>query len=316
VVAGGCGFLGSHLVRLLCEDRGCDVLVIDNLVAGRREFLHPAAKFCHADITGSEEYLRSVIAGHKARFAWNLAAFPYVPDSYARPIHVFTVNANGAMKFINACQEGGVEGIAQVSSAEIFGDGAQDEDGYITEDTPVRPHSTYGVAKAAIDYYVQARWREAGTPCLAIRQFNSAGEFDCLHPYVLVAIYDQLRGQDRNEVATVKLGNNAYRNFIYAGDAVRIMVELLEHGEWGEVYNVGSEEGVKVYELAGMVARVMGFPGVRVEEDEARKRRWEIWKLRPSCDKLYRALGYRPTFTPLLETVRRTVRWFEENGYR
>lgn len=313
VVAGGAGFLGSHLTTHLIEDRKCDVLVVDNLVAGRREFLHPAAKFHHHDITGSEDHLRRVIEEHKARFAWNLAAFPYVPDSYVRPIHVFTVNATGAMKFINACQEAGVEGIGQIGSAEVFGDGPSDGDAFISEDTSVRPHSTYGVAKAAIDYYVQARWREAGTPCLVVRQFNCAGEFDALHPYVIPSIWEQLRDQDRAKVATVKIGNDSYREFLYAGDAVRIMVELLERGDWGEVYNVGSEEGIRICDLVHLVARAMGFSGVRVQEDETRKRKWEIWRLAACCEKLYRALGYKPTFTPLEETVRRTVNWLDEH---
>jgi dTDP-glucose 4,6-dehydratase len=335
VVAGGCGFLGSHLVRLLCEERGCDVLVIDNLVAGRREFLHPAAKFVHADITGSEEYLRSVIAGHGARFAFNYASFPYIPDSFARPLHVFTVNANGALQFIHAAAEAGCEAILQVSSAEIYGDGPSerrhDRTGHlapvIQEDDPVRPHSSYGAAKAAIDYLIQARWREARTPCIALRQFNALGERDVLHPYVVPEIIGQLSRQiDWNDegisapgdevvpdVGTVRLGNNSERDFMYAGDAVRLAVELLEKGQPGEVYNLGSEDSVRIFDLAGIIGRLMGFKEIVVEEDEARKRPWEIWSLLSCNDKLYKALGYKPTFTPLEESLRRTIDWLTDN---
>ncbi len=60
VVVGGAGFLGSHLVEHLIEDRGCEVVVVDNLCAGRREFVHERAEFVHHDITGSEEFLRKL----------------------------------------------------------------------------------------------------------------------------------------------------------------------------------------------------------------------------------------------------------------
>ena len=54
---GGCGFLGSHLVDYLIEERGCNVLVLDNLITGQKKFLHPKAKFEWCDITHSESEL-------------------------------------------------------------------------------------------------------------------------------------------------------------------------------------------------------------------------------------------------------------------
>lgn len=334
IVAGGAGFLGSHLTTHLLEDRKCDVLVIDNLVAGRREFLHPRAKFHHHDITGSEDHLRRVIEGHKARFALNYCARPYVPESYDRPLHTFDVNAMAALKFINAAQEAGCEAILQVSSAEVYGCNRVEGKDAITEEPwkfPVTPHSSYGASKAAIDALVQVRWREAGTPCIALRQFNALGEKDVLHPYIVPEVVRQLfewrayyeneqptrakSGLPPNYPVTIKLGNNSSRDFIYAGDAVRLAVELLERGQMGEVYNLGSEESIKIYDLAKLIGKLMGFDSVEVEEDPARKRKWEIWNLTSSNEKLYAALGYRPTFTPLEEALRRTINWLVENEY-
>jgi dTDP-4-amino-4,6-dideoxygalactose transaminase len=59
-----------------------------------------------------------------------------------------------------------------------------------------------------------------------------------------------------SESTTVKLGNNSTRDFLYAGDAVRMAVDLLERGQFGEVYNLGSEECVEIYKLAEMVGQV------------------------------------------------------------
>jgi nucleoside-diphosphate-sugar epimerase len=337
-VLGGAGFLGSHMVNHLIEDRGCQVLVMDNLVAGRRKFIHPAARFVHHDITGSEEHLKCALKEHKTVYAMNYIAYPYIPVSFTRPLHVFNVNATGAIKVINAAQEAGCEGILQVSSAEIYGEGVGEgniigghykSSGRLDEDAPVLPHSTYGAAKAAVDYYCQCAWKERQTPVIALRQFNCVGERET-HPYVVPEIisqlarqadgvedvtttFDQFKRYDRPRAAEVRLGNNSFRDFLYAGDAVRAAVELLEKGSFGEVYNLGSEAGVKIYDLAERIGKVMGFDYIEVVPDPARVRPWEIWHLQAACDKIYSVIDYRPQVS-LDDALRRTVEDFRRAG--
>ena len=336
-VVGGAGFLGSHLVNHLVEDRHCRVLVIDNLCVGKREFVHPDAEFYHADITGSEEHLRSIFQHRKIHYVFNYAACPYIPDSFARPIHVCNVNFMAAMKVINAAQESGCEAVLQVSSAEIYGgpdhqnvptaEGCADVEWKINESAPVVPHSSYGAAKAAIDSWIQCAWRERKTPCIALRQFNCVGERET-HPYVVPEIISQLseftgyeddyRGQyvkpRRTGTPTVRLGNNSFRDFMYAGDAVRAAVLLLERGQFGEVYNLGSESGIKMYDLAKQIGKVMGFADVTVVEDAARKRPWEIWHLQSDNRKIVGAIGAEPTWTSFENVLRKAVGWFNVNG--
>lgn len=336
-VLGGCGFLGSHLVNHLIDDRNCQALVIDNLVAGKREWLHPKAEFHHHDITQSGDHLTKVLKAFGARYAMNYIAWPYVPDCYDRPEQVFAVNATGAIRVINAAQEAGCEGILQVSSAELYGAGKSgDADAAatkglstrITEDRKVEPHSTYGAAKAAVDYYCQVAWRERKTPVIALRQFNAVGEKES-HPYVIPEIISQLNAQikhydehcisweaaepDIPKTGTIRLGNNSFRDFLYAGDAVRIAVELLERGSFGEVYNLGSETGIKMYDLAKLIGKLMGFEQVEVVEDPARVRPWEIWWLAAECSKINAVVEARPQ-VPFEDALRRTISWFEQNG--
>ena len=332
-VVGGAGFLGSHLVDYLIEDRGCKVLVVDNLVAGRREFVHKDAEFLHHDITAGEDHLRKVLSARGTRFLFNYAAYPYVPDSFVRPVHVCNVNYLAACKVINAAQEAGCLGILQVSSAEIYGHVMGDRPynppsgnigaaGSIDEEDEVSPHSTYGVSKAAVDEFCRVAWKERQTPVIALRQFNCLGERDVLHPYVIPEIYRQLAkqiaiGKDGNQYAfespVVYLGNNSFRDFLYAGDQARMAVELLEKGQFGDVYNLGSETGIKIYDLAKLIGKLMGFADVRVEEDAARKRPWEIWHLLSDNAKIYRTIEARPE-VGFEEALKRTIRWFEENG--
>lgn len=306
-VIGGAGFLGSHLVNHLVDDRGCDVLVLDNLITGQKKFINSKAKFQWCDITHSETQLTKIFKKYGIEYVFNYAAEPYIPVSFDRPLHVFDINARGALIVLNAAQEAGVHGILQVSSAEIYGDA----NGIINEDHPARPHSSYGASKVAIDMLIQSRWKEAGTPAIAMRQFNCVGERET-HPYVIPEIISQIANA-RDEDIIVRLGNNSYRDFLYAGDAVRMATELLEMGSFGEVYNMGSEDGLQIYELAELIGQIMEV-NVTVREDLDRKRPWEIWHLQSDNTKLYKTIKYRPQID-LGNALTKTVVYFKNNGY-
>lgn len=303
-VIGGAGFLGSHLVKHLIEDRDCNVIVLDNLISGQKKFIHPKAKFIYCDITQSEHALHSIFFSYQIDYIFQYAAEPYIPVSFDRPLHTFNINAMGALMVMNAGQEAGVKGILQVSSAEIYGDAPKHK---ITEEWPARPHSTYGASKLAIDSLVQARWKEAKTPVIALRQFNCLGENET-HPYVIPEIIKQLSKSNK-----VWLGNNSFRDFQYAGDAVRMAVELLEKGQFGEVYNMGSEEGIQIYDLAILIGQIMG-KDITVETDESKKRPWEIWHLQSDNTKLYSVIDYRPR-TSLEKALELVILDYQENGF-
>lgn len=206
---------------------------------------------------------------------------------------------------MNAAQEAGVKGVLQVSSAEIYGDAPEHK---INEEYPARPHSTYGASKLAIDALVQARWKENKTPVIALRQFNCVGENET-HEYIIPVIIEQL-----SKSKNIKLGNNSFRDFQYAGDAVRMATELLEKGNFGEVYNMGSEEGVKMYDLAQMISKIMHGTECEIETDPARVRPWEIWHLQSDNTKLYSVIETRPQVS-LQEALQRTVKDYQQNGW-
>jgi len=308
-VIGGAGFLGSHLVKYLIDERECNVLVLDNLIAGHRKFIHPKAKFQWFDITGSEDQLRKIFIANNIEYIFNYSAEPYIPVSFERPLHVFNINAFAALKVMNAGQEAGAKAILQVSSAEIYGK----VDGKINEDDKVHPHSTYGSSKMAVDSLVQVRWREAKTPAIAMRQFNCYGENET-HEYIIPVIIKQIAENRQGNEATIYLGNNSFRDFQYAGDAVRMATELLEKGEFGEVYNMGSESGIKIYDLAYLIGKLMGLEKLNIVEDPKRIRPWEIWHLQSDNTKLYSLIQSRPEVS-FEDGLMRTINDYKNNGF-
>jgi len=302
-VIGGAGFIGSHLVDHLIEERNCNVLVLDNLITGQTKNINPKAKFVWHDIRDNENELARILTENSIEYVFNYAAEPYIPECFERPMHFFDINATSVLRVLNACQIANIKALLQVSSAEIYGDMT----GKIKESDPVEPHSTYGVSKLAADGLVQVRWREASVPAIAMRQFNCVGERET-HEYVIPEIISQLSKSNK-----VRLGNNSFRDFQYAGDAVRMAVELLEKGKFGEVYNMGSEDGIKIYDLAHLTGKLMGHESVEIEVDQARVRPWEIWHLQSDNTKLYSAIGQKVP-TKLEDALKKTIEYFYDNG--
>jgi len=306
-------------VNYLIDKRNCQVLVLDNLISGLKKHIHKKATFLWYDIRENYQELAKILRQYQVEYVFNYAAEPYVPDCFERPLHFFTINAVAALNVLNACQEANIKAVLQVSSAEIYGEAK----GKIAEDAPVIPHSTYGVSKVAADGLVQVRWREAKVPAIAMRQFNCVGERET-HEYVIPEIISQLNdqepGQSRDGLGnvdvwrTVHLGNNSERDFQYAGDAVRMAVELLEKGQFGEVYNMGSESTIKIYDLAKLIGHVMfDYGRVEIEQDPKRVRPWEIWHLQSDNLKLYTTIEARPAVL-LYDALKRTVDYYRVNG--
>lgn len=302
-VIGGAGFIGSHLVDYLINERKCNVLVLDNLITGQVKNINPQAKFIWHDIRDDENELSRILTSNNIEYVFNYAAEPYIPECFERPMHFFDINATSVLRVLNACQLANIKGLLQVSSAEIYGDLT----GKIKESDPVEPHSTYGVSKLAADGLVQVRWKEAKVPAIAIRQFNCVGERET-HEYVIPEIISQL-----SKSSKVRLGNNSFRDFQYAGDAVSMAVELLEKGKFGEVYNMGSEDGIKIYDLANLIGKLMGHKSIEIEIDQARVRPWEIWHLQSDNTKLYSVIGPK-TPTSLEKALTKTIQYFYDNG--
>lgn len=302
-VIGGAGFIGSHLVDYLINERNCNVIVLDNLITGQIKNINKAAKFIWHDIRDNENELARIFKTHNIEYVFNYAAEPYIPECFERPMHFFDINATSVLRVLNACQMVNIKGLLQVSSAEIYGDMT----GKISESDPVIPHSTYGVSKLAADGLVQVRWREAGVPAMALRQFNCVGERET-HEYVIPEIISQLSNSN-----VLNLGNNSFRDFLYAGDAVVMAVELLEKGQFGEVYNMGSETGIKIYDLAELIGKLMGHQSIEINVDQVRVRPWEIWHLQSDNTKLYSVIDSKPN-TTLEVALQKTIQYFYDNG--
>ncbi len=305
LIIGGAGFIGSHVVDALLSG-GHEVVVMDNLISGRREFVPKDAEFRWGDIRSPRDLAR-IFKNEVFQRVINLAAQPYIPNCYDDPELFFETNANGTLNVLRAVEEFCPKDarFLQYASAEEYGT----QKGKIDEDVAVRPQSTYGVSKVAADYLCQVRHKESGIYAIALRQFNCYGPRET-HEYVIPEIISQL-----DKGPKVRLGNiKAERDFLYVGDAARYAIELLEKGAAGEIYNLGSQGCISIEELARTIGRAMGHKEIEIEIDPKKLRPWDIERLQSDNGKIHKVVSYRPATTfPLGLSL--TIDYYREHGW-
>jgi len=114
LVTGGAGYIGSH-VALAFRQVGLDVVVLDDLSSGHREFVPPDVPFVDGSVVDTE-LVRTVLAEHAVEGVVHLAGFKYAGVSVDRPLHTYEQNVTGTGHLLQAMAAGGVDRGAFFSS--------------------------------------------------------------------------------------------------------------------------------------------------------------------------------------------------------
>jgi UDP-glucose 4-epimerase len=170
LVTGGAGFIGSHLADKLIKE-GHKVSVIDNLSAGRKENLNPAAKFYKLDICSPG--ISKIFKKEKPAFVFHFAAHIEARESVKDPIFDARTNIIGSINILTNCQKFNVKKIIFASSGgEIYGDAEE----IPTPETHMpKPISPYGVAKLAVEGYLNSYFKIFKIPFISLRLGNVYG---------------------------------------------------------------------------------------------------------------------------------------------
>ncbi|MDA8345941.1 MAG: NAD-dependent epimerase/dehydratase family protein [Thermaerobacter sp.] len=299
LVTGGAGFVGSHLVVRL-QAMGHFVSVLDDFSTGRRE-LPSGARLIEGDVRDSS-IVRQALQGQDAVF--HLAAVVGVPHAMARQWDSLTTNIVGTLRILEAIEGEGTP-LLLCSSSAIYGKTlrvpVQEEDDVQLGNTHVASW-TYSYAKLAEELFARAAHAERGTRVKIVRLFNAigpgqSGRYGMVVPRLVARA---LAGQP----LLVYGDGEQTRTFVDVRDAVAGMLLVWEWGRWGDVYNVGGVEEVRIADLA---RRIIALTASRstiqlVPYDQAFGARFEETPRRvPRIDKV-RSLGYEPRIT-LDETI-------------
>jgi dTDP-glucose 4,6-dehydratase len=310
LVTGGCGFIGSHFVRLVLESEPrVQVVNLDALTyAGSRENLaevehHPRYRFVEGDIADARAVRPIVSRGVSAIL--NFAAESHVERSLRDAGPFLRTNVIGTHTLLEAAREFGVERFVQVSTDEVYG--SLGSTGLFTEDSPIAPNNPYAASKASADLLVRGHVQAHGVPAIITRCSNNFGPNQHCEKLIPRLISQLLQG----ELATIHGDGLQVRDWLHVRDHCAAVMTAWKHGRVGEVYNVGGRCERTVLDLAQRLVDLLGLPRSRlrhVADRPAQDRRYAL-----DSTKIERELGWQPQ-VGFDAGLRETVRWYTHNA--
>lgn len=304
LVAGGAGFIGSHLCEALLE-RGHEVTVADNFLTGREQNLvrlrdQPGFRLLKHDVTQPLELAVDQI--------YHLAS-PASPVGYAaHPIETHLVNSVGTYNLLQLARSRGAR-LLFTSTSEAYGDPLEhpQREEYFGNVNPIGPRSCYDESKRFAESLTMEYVRQFGLDARIVRLFNTYGpRMDPLDGRVVPNFINQaLRGQP----LTVYGDGSQTRSFCYVTDIVAGLLAAMETpGTAGQVFNLGNPDERTILDFAHVILGLLDtdlpietLPG---RQDDPTRRCPEIAKARAR-------LGWSPV-VPLAKGLPPTIAYFRE----
>lgn len=327
LVTGGCGFIGSNLLRHLLRQPGVDRLVnLDCLTyAGHRANVRevesdPRYVFEQVDLRDLAG-VRRVVSEHRIDRVLHLAAESHVDRSITGPADFVTTNVVGTFNLLEACRaewgsrgaDPGVERrFLHVSTDEVYG--SLGPTGHFSETTAYAPNSPYSASKASSDMLVRAYHHTYGLPTLITNCSNNYGPYQFPEKLIPVVIQKIV---SRQPIPVYGDGMNV-RDWLYVEDHCAALWTVLGRGRCGETYCVGGHNEWANIRIVDLICDLVDE--MRPALGGGSRKLITFVKDRPGHDRRYaidatrieRELGWTPAHR-FEEGIRKTVAWYLEN---
>ena len=260
VITGGAGFIGSYIAEKLVEN-GIDTKVIDNLVTGKKENLSKCfdqdnfsfLEYDLGNLDGIEDHLGD------ADILFHFAADPEVRTGYSKPEDSFEQNIVNTFNLLQKIKQSKIKKIVFASSSSVYGDAkiipTNEEYG------PLSPISHYGASKLACEAMVSSFCHNYNIEGVILRPANVIG-LRGRHGLIWDLVHKLKINQDELEL----LGDGKQtKSFIHISDVIDgIFFSLNNLQDKVEVFNLGSEDSVKIMDVAKIVCKNMGLNEIKI----------------------------------------------------
>lgn len=296
-VAGGAGYIGSACSEYLL-DNGYEVTIFDALITGHRDAVDPRANFIEGNL-GDRENLISLFKREKFDAVMHFAAFSLVGESMQNPSKYFVNNLANAINLADAAVQGGVANFVFSSTAATFG---QPEKVPIEENDRQIPINPYGESKLCFEKVLHWYSEIYGLRYTALRYFNAAGATEIhgedhrpeshLIPIILQTVRGKreklmLYGDDYDTP-----DGSCIRDYIHILDLAQAH-ELALHAPRSGHYNLGTGNGLSVYEIIRAAEKVTGK---KVNFEVAPRRPGDPARLIACSDLARKELHWQPKY--------------------
>ena len=319
LVAGGAGYIGSHIVKALVE-KGYGVLVYDrNPIPRGLGGLRAGGLLdgVEADLA-DKAALESAVRGFGPRAAINLASYIAVGESVEDPAKYYSNNVVGGLGLLDALLAGGVKCFVFSSSAAVYG---MPQAVPIAEDHPTAPISPYGRTKWMFEQILRDYDAAYGLRSVSLRYFNAAGadrsgeigeRHDPETHLIPLVLRVPLGLRDSVEIFGIDYptrDGTCVRDYIHVtdlADAHVLAVEALLNGGPSDVFNLGNGDGYTVREVIATAEEVVGS---RIKTRDTPRRPGDPAMLVASSEKAIQKLAWQPKHSALKTIIRTAWQW-------
>lgn len=315
LVCGGAGFIGSNFIHYVlgkCPDY--KIVNYDKLTyAGNLDNLKDIKdnqnyKFIQGDIINLD-LLNKVIKENDITHIINFAAETHVDRSIHGGCKDFVLtNILGVQMILDAVRANEIEKFVNVSTDEVYGSLELDENRLFTENTPIEPNMPYAAAKAGGDLMCRAYFKTHKAPVIVTHCSNNYGPYQFPEKVIPFFVFKLLK----DEKAPVYGDGLNVRDWIHVHDHVKALLLMIEKGEPGRVYNIGSDNERNNIEMTKMILKIMGKSEDMIEyvtDRPGHDRRYGI------DARLIRSLGWSPDYPreKFGQGLKETVEWYLNN---
>jgi dTDP-glucose 4,6-dehydratase len=330
LVTGGCGFIGSAVVRQYILDTPATVFNVDKLTyAGNPESLgsalyDPRHHFEHADICDAAAMER-IFREYKPHAVMHLAAESHVDRSINRPAAFIETNIIGTYILLETARQYWSElnpeekkhfRFHHVSTDEVYGD-LEPDDPPFTETTSYTPSSPYSASKASSDHLVYAWHRTYGLPIVMTNCSNNYGPYQFPEKLIPLMI---INAMEKEPLPVYGKGENV-RDWLYVDDHAQALRHVMEHGRNGATYNIGGNSERRNIDVVNSICDILDEldPDKSTFKDSYRSLITFVAD-RPGHDKRYainnsqieKELDWRPKES-FESGLKKTVNWYLNN---
>ena len=303
LVTGGAGFIASHVSDALIE-AGHEVVIVDNLSSGRREFVNPKAKFIQADIT-DQKTIQDIMHQEKPDVLDLHAAHIQVGYSVKNPQFDAQNNIIGLLNIMEAAKDVNVKRVIFASTGgAMYGNKPTP----FTEEMKEEPLSPYGISKRSGELYLHYYYELYKIPYCVLRYSNVYGPRQNPHGESgVVAIFMEMIHDGKNPMIN---GDGTHtRDYVYVGDVVNANLKALQSSFVGEL-NIGTAREISTNEVFQLVTQEMG---VKLEVVHGPERPGEQVTSSLSSQKAKTILDWQPSVS-FEEGVKKAAAWYKEQS--
>lgn len=322
LVTGGAGYIGSVIVDQLLN-RGCRVVVLDDLSTGHRAAVAEGARFVQAGI-GDRAAVETLFAREPVDAIIHLAALALVSESVAQPEKYRANNVAAARVLLDAAVGANVRRFVFSSSCAVYGHPVAMP---ITEDTPLAPVNPYGETKMEFEGVLAGYATRHELGAVSLRYFNAAGATERrgedhepethLIPNVLAVALGERRAVDVFGTDYPTPDGTAVRDYIHVADIADAHVRALDVPLDGRhiALNLGTGTGHSVRQV---LDAARGITGAALPTVERPRRPGDPPALVAAIRRAAEVLGWRPMHSSVEEILESAWRWHRAHphGYR